>query len=189
MPNTLWIRDFFNWLRQVQMSHFRNRQIGGSGQYPFAYRTAHDFTGYLRRATGLDYADLMFSGAAPLDYNTEKFMSSCGFNIVQGFGMSETSAASIVNLTHAQRFSCIGQVIHGLEARIASDQDPEISKKIWTAKATAPATVSVVELEPPQAEPEKSTRQSTKGERLQAAHQYMSMESVDLSVVKRNSQQ
>lgn len=62
MPNTLWIRDFCNWLREVQMTHLRNRQIGGTGLYPFAYSTANAFTRTLRRATGLDMADALISG-------------------------------------------------------------------------------------------------------------------------------
>ena len=61
-------------------------------------------------------------GAAPLETDLEKFWSTLGFLVVQGYGLTET--APIVSLNHplfGTRAGSVGKAIGGVEIRIADD--------------------------------------------------------------------
>lgn len=60
-------------------------------------------------------------GAAPLDPELEEFWSRLGYLVVQGYGLTET--APIVSLNHPfkTRQGSVGQVMPGVEVKIASD--------------------------------------------------------------------
>ena len=45
-------------------------------------------------------------------------LTNCGFPIMQGMGMSETSSIAAINTNHVQRTQCVGQILSGAEGRI-----------------------------------------------------------------------
>jgi long-chain acyl-CoA synthetase len=65
------------------------------------------------------------SGSAPLSREISEFFHACGILILEGYGLTETSAASFVNREAKYAFGTVGQSLPGTEVKIAPE-DGEI---------------------------------------------------------------
>jgi len=74
----------------------------------------------LRAALGGD-VQYSWSAAAPLSPRLGHFFRGCGINILEGYGLTETSPATNSNTPDAQRIGTVGQPIPGCTIRIAPD--------------------------------------------------------------------
>jgi long-chain acyl-CoA synthetase len=63
----------------------------------------------------------LISGGAPLAREIAEFFHAAGLLILEGYGLTETTACSSVNLPSKYRFGTVGVVVHGLECKIATD--------------------------------------------------------------------
>ncbi len=61
------------------------------------------------------------SGGAALPPHVAAFYKSLGIDILQGYGLTETCAASSVNHPDRNKFWTVGEPLHGMEVRIAPD--------------------------------------------------------------------
>lgn len=61
------------------------------------------------------------SGSAPLARELALFFHAFGVLILEGYGLTESSAATFVSLPEAYRFGTVGLAVPGMEARIAED--------------------------------------------------------------------
>ncbi len=61
------------------------------------------------------------SGGAPLGKDVAYFFKYAGVTICEGFGLTETSAASAVNLPASVRIGTVGRALPGTEFKVASD--------------------------------------------------------------------
>lgn len=61
------------------------------------------------------------SGSAPLSREMAEFFHAAGILICEGYGLTESSAASCVNRPSAYRFGTVGQPVPGVEVKIADD--------------------------------------------------------------------
>jgi long-chain acyl-CoA synthetase len=61
------------------------------------------------------------SGGAPLSRKIAYFFDLAGIQILEGFGLTETCAATTVNRPHRNKIGTVGAPIPGMEIRIASD--------------------------------------------------------------------
>lgn len=64
---------------------------------------------------------MMISAAAPIDAETIRFFRAFGLNLVEAYGLSETSGASHLNLVDNFRVGWVGRPIPELEQKIAED--------------------------------------------------------------------
>lgn len=76
--------------------------------------------GKLRAALG-GHVKYAVSGGAPLGARLGHFFRGIGITILEGYGLTETSAASTVNRPDAIRVGSVGRPIPGASVKIASD--------------------------------------------------------------------
>jgi long-chain acyl-CoA synthetase len=76
--------------------------------------------GKLRAALGGDVR-YSWSAAAPLGARLGHFFRGCGINILEGYGLTETSPATNSNTLDAQKIGTVGRPIPGCTIRIAAD--------------------------------------------------------------------
>lgn len=76
--------------------------------------------GKLRTAMG-GHLEWAVSGGAPLGARLGHFFRGIGVTILEGYGLTETTAASTVNRPSAIRIGTVGQPIPGSSVRIAED--------------------------------------------------------------------
>jgi long-chain acyl-CoA synthetase len=74
----------------------------------------------LREALG-GRAQYAISGGAPLGERLAHFFRGIGICVLEGYGLTETTAALTVNLPGAQRVGTVGRPIPGTSVRIAED--------------------------------------------------------------------
>ena len=79
---------------------------------------------------------LLVSGGAALNPETALFWRALGMNLVEGYGLTETSPVISINPGHAARIGTVGQVINEGEVKIAPDGEicyrgPNVMKGYW----------------------------------------------------------
>lgn len=100
--------------------------------------------GKLREAMGgrVTYA---VSGSAPLGPRLGHFFHSLGVTILEGYGLTETTAPATVNLAKKSKIGTVGPVLPGVGVRLAEDDEIEVRginvfKEYWrNPEATAAA--------------------------------------------------
>jgi len=112
----------FDRAASVAIAHSEARDSGGPG---LALRLQHALFdrlvyGKLRAALGgrVRYA---VSGGAPLGARLGHFYRGIGITILEGYGLTETSAGATLNRPEAVRIGSVGQPIPGTSIRIADD--------------------------------------------------------------------
>jgi long-chain acyl-CoA synthetase len=65
------------------------------------------------------------SGGAALSRDIEEFFWAAGIQILQGYGLTETSPVCNVNLPHALRFGSVGRCIPGVECKVDASEWPQ----------------------------------------------------------------
>ncbi|MFD5747511.1 AMP-dependent synthetase/ligase [Streptomyces sp. NPDC127033] len=119
----------FQWAAGVAREHAKAAQDNfrrtGTRSVPFALGARHkvaDALVYskLREAFG-GRLRAAISGSAALAPEIGYFFSGAGIHILEGYGLTETSAASFVNPGEAYRTGTVGKPLPGTEVRIADD--------------------------------------------------------------------
>jgi long-chain acyl-CoA synthetase len=80
--------------------------------------------------------DKCVSGAAPIASEILEFFYACGVTVLEGWGMTETTAVGTVNLPDHLRFGTIGRAMPGVELKIADDGEilikgPNVFHEYW----------------------------------------------------------
>jgi long-chain acyl-CoA synthetase len=69
---------------------------------------------------------ILVSGAAPLNKEIQEFFHAAGLIILEGYGLTETSAGAFVNHPDKFKFGTVGRPMGDLEVRIAEDGEVEL---------------------------------------------------------------
>ncbi|MFH8533513.1 AMP-dependent synthetase/ligase [Streptomyces tendae] len=119
----------FQWAAEVAREHARvtqdNHRRRGSRSAPARLALTHRLADVLvysgvRAAFG-GRLRVCFSGSAALAPDIGRFFAGAGVHILEGYGLTETSAVCFVNPADAYRTGTVGRVLPGTQARIADD--------------------------------------------------------------------
>lgn len=77
----------------------------------------------LRALLGLDRADALLSGSAPLDSEVHKFFQALGLELLEAYGLTETCPGLTSNRPGEMRIGTVGKALPGVELRIADDRE------------------------------------------------------------------
>jgi len=96
-----------------------------SGKVPLILKLKHSLFDKLvfskiRAALG-GRVEAAISGGAPLGTRLGHFYRGAGINILEGYGLTETTAGSNLNLSRAQRIGSVGKPLPGTTIKIADD--------------------------------------------------------------------
>ena len=116
-------KTLFDWAVGVGVEVSRTKQAGKAvspllnGQYKLADKLVLSkirdrFGGRLR---------FFISGSAALDREIAQWFDAIGVVVLEGYGLTETSAASVLNRPHAYRFGTVGWTFPQTEVKIAGD--------------------------------------------------------------------
>jgi long-chain acyl-CoA synthetase len=116
-------RAIFDWAlatgRRVRELEHRGRRPGAllRGRHALADRLV------LSKVRGLFGPDirLALTGAAPIARDVLDFFDACGVLVLEGYGMTETTAAATLNTPAGFRFGTVGRALPGTELSIAAD--------------------------------------------------------------------
>ncbi|AEY89323.1 MULTISPECIES: AMP-dependent synthetase/ligase [Streptomyces] len=119
----------FQWAAEVAREYAKASQDNfrrtGTASVPFGLAAKHKVAdglvyGKLREAFG-GRLRACVSGASALSPEIGYFFAGAGIHILEGYGLTETSAASFVNPGEAYRTGTVGKPLPGTEVRIADD--------------------------------------------------------------------
>ena len=77
--------------------------------------------GKLRKRLGLDRCRFLISGGAPLSSEIAEFFHGAGLLILEGYGLTESTAAAFVNRWNNYKFGTVGRAIDIIEHKLGSD--------------------------------------------------------------------
>jgi long-chain acyl-CoA synthetase len=112
----------FNRAADVAISWSRGQETGRAGVLVRAQHAAFDrlVYGRLRDALG-GQCEYAVSGGAPLGDRLGHFYRGIGINVLEGYGLTETTAALTANLPDAQKVGSVGRPLQGTAVRVADD--------------------------------------------------------------------
>ncbi|HET6728614.1 MAG TPA: long-chain fatty acid--CoA ligase [Jiangellaceae bacterium] len=113
----------FDWAFGVghQVSKLRQQGREPSGLLGLQHRLADKLVFHKIRDRLGGRVRFFVSGSAALSRDVAEWFHAAGMTILEGYGLTETSAATAVNLPHDTRFGTVGPPAPGTEVKIADD--------------------------------------------------------------------
>src|SRR6476469_10995179 len=113
----------FTWAGGVgrEVSVLREQGKNPSGLLGLKYTVSDKLIGTKIRERFGGRIRFFISGSAALNQDVARWFDGMGMQIAEGYGMTETSAASFVNRVKAYRYGTVGWPLPGTEVRIADD--------------------------------------------------------------------
>jgi long-chain acyl-CoA synthetase len=116
-------KKIFDWAMAVGMKVSETRQAGQKPSWAtsVAYRLADRLVLSTIRERFGGRVRFFVSAAAKLDSNVAQWFDAVGIVVLEGYGLTETAAASFINRPHAYRFGTVGWPFPATEVKIAED--------------------------------------------------------------------
>jgi len=113
----------FRWAMEVALESARLGRAGKAPGPQLAVQRALADRLVFQKVRALFGGRLRFfvSGSAPLSKDIAEFFDAMGVSICEGYGLTESSAATHANLPWARRIGTVGTPFSGIETRIAPD--------------------------------------------------------------------
>lgn len=138
----------FDRAAQTAIAFSRAQDTGGPGLMLRARHAAFDKVVYgkIRDALG-GHVEWAMSGGAPLGDRLAHFYRGIGVTVLEGYGLTETTAALCANTPTSQRIGTVGRTFPGTEVRVGSDGElsfrgPQVFAGYWNNPA---ATASALD--------------------------------------------
>ncbi len=136
----------FDRAAQAAIAYSKALDTGGPGLVLRGQHKVFDALVYgkIREALG-GRAQWAISGGAPLGDRLAHFYRGIGVTVLEGYGLTETTAALCVNTPTDQRIGTVGRPVPGTEVRVSSDGElsfrgPQVFSGYWNNdEATAEA--------------------------------------------------
>lgn len=77
----------------------------------------------VRAQLGMDRAEAMLSGSAPLDKEVHRFFLALGLDLLEAYGLTETCPGLTSNLPGDMKLGTVGKALPGIELKIAPDRE------------------------------------------------------------------
>lgn len=95
---------------------------------PFALKLQHTVAdkvvlSKLRALLGMDRAEALLSGSAPLDSEVHTFFLALGLDLIEAYGLTETCPGLTSNLPGDMKVGTVGKALPGVELKIAQDRE------------------------------------------------------------------
>lgn len=116
-------KKIFDWAVSVGREVSRQRQSGREpgGVLALKYGLATKLVFSKLHTLFGGRLQFFISGGAPLSKEIAEFFHAAGILVLEGYGLTETTAATHVNRQDAYRFGTVGKALDGVEIRIADD--------------------------------------------------------------------
>jgi long-chain acyl-CoA synthetase len=116
-------KRIFNWSISVGLKVSAARQAGEKPSLAsaLAYRVADRLVFSTIRERFGGRIRFFVSAAAALDRNVAQWFDAVGITVLEGYGLTETAAASFINRPNAYRFGTVGWPFPATEVKIADD--------------------------------------------------------------------
>src|SRR5918992_951065 len=116
-------RRLFHWAIATRRRAAAARRDGGGGSPLLPARHAVADRLVLSRIRTLfgGRLELALTGAAPIPREVLEFLDGCGVTVLEGYGLTETTAAATLNSPEKLRFGTVGQALPGTGVEIAGD--------------------------------------------------------------------
>ncbi len=116
-------KTMFDWAIRLGVKVSETRQAGKkpSALSSLAYKVADRAVFATIRERFGGRLRFFVSAAAALDRDVAQWFDAVGIVVLEGYGLTETAAASFINRPHAYRFGTVGWPFPATEARIAGD--------------------------------------------------------------------
>jgi len=113
----------FNWALKIgnKVSALQQQGKQPSGLLAFQHRLADKLVFSKIRARLGGRIRILVSGAAPLNKDIAEFFHAAGMIILEGYGLTETSAGAFVNHPDHYKFGTVGKPMGDVEIKIAED--------------------------------------------------------------------
>ena len=112
----------FNRAADVAIAWSRGQETGRTSVLVKAQHAVFDRLVYARLRDALGgHCEYAVSGGAPLGDRLGHFYCGIGVNVLEGYGLTETTAALTANLPDAQKVGTVGRPLQGTSVRVADD--------------------------------------------------------------------
>lgn len=112
----------FRWAAKQAIDYSKSLDTGGPGaMLKFRYSVAHKLVLHKILHVLGGNATWAISGSAPLGDRMGHFYRGLGIVVLEGYGLTETNAASHVNLPKLSKIGTVGPPLPGIEVKIADD--------------------------------------------------------------------
>ncbi|MFB9469804.1 AMP-dependent synthetase/ligase [Nonomuraea salmonea] len=132
----------FAWAERTAVTYSQALDDGRPGRrLRLAHRLADRLVYRRLRAALGGRVGYAISGGAPLGTRLGHFFRGIGLTVLEGYGLTETSAAATVNLPHALKIGTVGPPLPGVDLRIADDGEilikgPMVFQGYWRNEQT-----------------------------------------------------
>jgi len=107
------------WAKSKGFEGFKAGEVGGAGLLPSMHVLAEKLVfNKVKLALGLDKCGLFFSAAAPISPDTINFFGSLGIELMELYGMSESSGPATVCRYNYRKVGSVGIPYSGVEVKL-----------------------------------------------------------------------